>query len=471
VILQAAPTLIPPQTFPTSITLTIDWRVLVFAVVVTVLTSLLVGLAPVWQAARVPLLEALNTGARGSSDRAGYLRPALVVMEIASALLLLTGAGLLVRTLVLLDRVDAGYHAHNVVTMSIQLPFRKLVTAQPGELAQYWQSIEAEIAAIPGVRLASLGSNVPLGGTSTAQAMPFEIIGGEAVNPSSRPRAQYQVITPRYFATLGVALTRGRIFTDRDSQKATPVAIVNEEFVRRYLVGRDPIGTRVTIQNPLTFRSPPTTREIVGVVAQVKTRPDEPSDNALQIYVPLAQNNWLSPVIVVRTAGDPTRVVPEIKAAVARVDPTQAVARVRTMEAVASEATARPRFRAQLVTALAAAATILAAVGIFSLLSFMVQQRAREFSVRIAVGAGWRDLIRLVLSDGLRLVAVGLMIGTVASALLARSLTSLLFGVAPLDPVTFFTAPAVLMLVAVLACLTPTIRALRSDPVAALRSE
>src|SRR5262245_39530654 len=130
---------------PASITLTIDWRVLVFAVVVTALTALIVGLAPVWQAARVPLLEAVNTGARGSSDRAGYVRPALVVMEIASALLLLTGAGLLVRTLVSLDRVDAGYHADNVVTMSIQLPFRRLVTAQPGELSRYWQSIEAEI--------------------------------------------------------------------------------------------------------------------------------------------------------------------------------------------------------------------------------------------------------------------------------------------------------------------------------------
>lgn len=470
-LLRVAPVLIPPQTLPESIVLGIDWRLAAFAIVLTVVTALLFGLAPAWQAAHVPLMEAMNTAGRGSSDRSGCLRQALVVIEIAAALLLMTGAGLLVRTLVSLNNVDAGYRADNVVTMSIRLPFRRLVTAKRGELARYWQSIEDEVSTIPEVRVAALGSNVPLSGTSAAQAMPFEIVGGEVPDPASRPRAPYQVITPRYFAALGIPLARGRGFTERDSHDAAPVAIVNEEFVRRHLAGRDPIGAYLTVQNPLTFRSSPVTREVVGVVPQVKTRPDEPSDSALQIYVPLAQNNWLSPTLVVRTAIDPMRVVPQIKTAVARVDPTQAVARVRTMETVAEEATARQRFRAQLVTAFAALATILAAVGIFSVLTFMVQQRAREFSVRVAIGASWRDLVRLVLGNALRLITVGLVIGVAASALLARSLEALLFGVAPMDPVTFLTTPAVLTLVALLACLIPAVRALRTDPIAALRSE
>jgi putative ABC transport system permease protein len=471
-LLRLAPLLMPPQTLPEPIAIGIDWRLVAFAILMTIVTAVLCGLAPAWQAAHVPLVEAMSSGGRGSSDRAGRVRQSLAVIEIAAALLLIAGAGLLVRTLVSLNHVDAGYRADNVVTMSIRLPFRRLVTATAGELPRYWQSIEDAVATVPGVRVASLGSNVPLGGTSPAQAMPFEVVGGErAADPAMRPTAQYQIITPRYFIALGIPLVRGRGFTDRDADTATPVAIVNEEFVRRHLAGRDPIGARIIVQNPLVFRSPPATREIVGIVHQVKARPEEPSDGALQVYVPLAQNNWLSPTLVVRTAEDPMRMVPQIKAAIARVDPTQAAARVRTLEVVAAEATARPRLRAQLVSAFAALATLLAAVGVFSVLLFMVQQRSREFSVRLAIGAGARDLLRLVLGQALRLIAVGVVLGLGASAALARSLEALLFGVAPMDPITFLVAPAMLTVIALLACLAPAVRALRADPAAALRAE
>jgi putative ABC transport system permease protein len=212
-------------------------------------------------------------------------------------------------------------------------------------------------------------------------------------------------------------------------------------------------------------------REIVGVVGQVKSRPDEPADNALQIYVPIAQNDWMDTTIIARGAMDPLPLVQQIKEAISRVDPTQAVSQVRTLEEVASQSTARPRFRAQLVTAFAMLATALAAVGIFSVLMFMVQQRAREFSVRLAVGASAVDLLRLVLGDGLKLTAIGVAIGIAASAALVRSLATLLFGVPPLDPLTFIVAPLLLTGVALLACLVPALRALRADPVAALRAE
>ena len=270
---------------------------------------------------------------------------------------------------------------------------------------------------------------------------------------------------------LGVPVRRGRVFSERDAVDSPQVVIVNEEFVRQYLPGRDPLGVRITIQNPLTFRSAPVTREIVGVVPQIKSRPDDRSANALQVFVPLAQNHWLAPILVVRTTEDPMRMVPSIKAAIAQVDPTQAVSRVRTMEAVAAEATARPRFRAQLVTAFATVATALAAVGILSLLMFMVQQRTREFSVRLAIGASPRDLVRLVLSNGLKLVTVGLVLGVSISAMVARSLEVFLFGVAAMDVATFLTAPTLLTLVALLACLVPAISVRRADAVASLRSD
>jgi putative ABC transport system permease protein len=467
-LLRAAPSLIPPQTIPSSIALTLDWRLAAFASIATVLTALLFGLAPAWQAARVPLIEAMNTGGRGSSDRAGRMRQALAVVEIAIALLLMTGAGLLVRTLVSLNNVDPGYRADNVVTMNVRLPFRRLVTARPGEIEAYWRSIDREVSSIPTVRAASLGFDLPLAGASIRP--PFEIVGRPAADPANRPNAHYQIVGPRYFETLGIPVVTGRSFTERDSETAPQVCIVSDAFVRRFLSGEDPIGARVAIAVP-GLSNRPVTREIVGVVRHVKVRPDEPADGTYQVYVPAAQSPWIQATVIVRTAGEPLQVVEQVKRAIARADPTQAVSLVRTMEDVSALSTARPRFRAQLVVAFAVLATILAAVGIFSVLTFMVQQRAREFSVRLAVGASARDLLRLVLGGGLKLTAIGVVIGIAASAVLVRSLTTLLFGVPPLDPLTFVVAPLALTVVALLACLAPALRALRVEPVAALRAE
>jgi putative ABC transport system permease protein len=467
-LLRAAPSLIPPQTIPSSIVLMLDWRLVAFASVTTVLTALLFGLAPAWQAARVSLVEAMNIGGRGSSDRAGRVRQALAVVEIAIALLLMTGAGLLLRTLASLNDVDAGYRADNVVTMNIRLPFRRLVTAIPGEIETYWRSIEREVASISAVRAASLGSDLPLAGASMNP--PFDIVGRPAADPANRPAAHYQIVGPRYFETLRIQIVTGRAFTERDSETAGQVCIVSDAFVRRFFAGQNPIGAQVTIAVP-GIRARIVNREIVGVVRQVKTRPDESEDGANQIYVPAAQSPWVMANLIVRTADDPLQIVEQVKRAIARVDPTQAVSQVRTMEQIAEQSTARPRLRAQLVVAFAVLATVLAAVGIFSVLMFVVQQRAREFSVRLAVGATAGDLLRLVLESGLKLTAIGVAIGVAASAALMRSLATLLFGVPPLDPVTFVVAPLALTVVSVLACLAPALRALRADPLAALRAE
>ena len=451
-LMRTAPSFIPPQTIPSSIILTLDWRLVAFASATTLVTALLFGLAPAWHAARVPLVEAMNLGGRGSSDRIGRVRQALVVAEIAIALLLMTGAGLLVRTLVSLNNVDAGYRADNVVAMNIRLPFRRLVTAMPGEIEAYWRSIEREVAAVPQVRVASLGLDLPLSGLGMRQT--FEIVGSPALDPANRPLAHYHIIGAGYFDALGVPLVRGRVFTDRDSETAPEVCIVNDAFVRRFLAGREPIGARVAIGVP-GIRARIANREIVGVVRQVKTQPDEAADSVYQIYVPTAQSPWVMANVIVRTDAEPLQMVEQVKRAIARVDPTQAVSQVRTMEQVAAVSTARPRLRAQLVVAFAGLAALLAGVGIFSVLMFMVQQRAREFSVRLAVGANASDLLRLVLGGGLKLTGLGVAIGLTASAALVRSLATLLFGVPPLDPLTFIVAPLALTLVALIACLVP----------------
>ena len=262
----------------------------------------------------------------------------------------------------------------------------------------------------------------------------------------------------------------GRAFTERDSESAQQVCIVNDAFVRRFMAGQNPIGARIAIAAP-GLRAGMVNREIVGVVRQVKTRPDEAEGSNYDVYVPAAQSPWVMANLIVRADGDPLQMVEQVKRAIARVDPTQAVSQVRTMAQVAEQSTARPRLRAQLVIAFAVLATLLAAVGIFSVLMFMVQQRAREFSVRLAMGASASDLLRLVLVGGLKHDRLGVAIGIAASAALVRSLATLLFGVPPLHPLTFVVAPLVLTAIAMLACLAPAIHALRADPIAALRSE
>ena len=440
-LLRTAPSFIPPETIPSSIILTLDWRLVAFASAATLVTALLFGLAPAWHAARVPLVEAMNLGGRGSSDRIGRVRQALVVAEIAIALLLMTGAGLLVRTLVSLNNVDAGYRADNVVAMNIRLPFRRLVTAMPGEIEAYWRSIEREVAAVPQIRVASLGLDLPLSGLGMRQT--FEIVGSPAPDPANRPLAQYHIIGAGYFDALGVPLVRGRVFTDRDSETAPEVCIVNDAFVRRFLAGREPIGARVAIGVP-GIRARIANREIVGVVRQVKTRPDEAADSVYQIYVPTAQSPWVMANVIVRTDAEPLQMVEQVKRAIARVDPTQAVSQVRTMEQVAAQSTARPRLRAQLVVAFA----VLASDAGRGRHLQRADVHGAAAGARVQRQAGRRrerrDLLRLVLGGGLKLTAIGVAIGVAASAALVRSLATLLFGVPPLDPLTFVVAPLAL---------------------------
>jgi putative ABC transport system permease protein len=408
-----------------------------------------------------------SAGGRGSTKNAGGLRAALVVGEVAAAVLLLAGAGLLVRTLIALNSVDPGFKAAHVLTMQLGLPLNRYGTIE--KLDAFYQAAERDIAAIPGVTSAAFGGSLPLDGWDIGQG--FTIVGEAPVENARTPSAHYQIVSGNYFRTLGIDLLKGRTFDAHDGLHAPPVCIVNEEFARRYLPGRDPIGAVVGVQNMAMSGAPETVpRAVVGVIHQVAETAGE-TERAIEIYVPITQNPWFSPSLSVRGTGDPLALLAAVKAAIARVDKDQPLTRIRTMEEVAAEATSQPRFRAELVGVFALLAVLLAAVGIFGVLAFSVGQRAREFGIRLALGARSRDVLRLVLGGALKMTGAGVAIGLVAAAALTRLLGSLLFAVQPTDPVTLVGATAILATVALLACALPAWRATRVDPAVTLRQE
>jgi putative ABC transport system permease protein len=342
------------------------------------------------------------------------------------------------------------------------------MTMPPDARYRYYEEIEREIAGLPGVRRAAWGSALPLDGLWYGQA--FQIDGDPPRPPAEREGAGYQIVGPTYLDLLGIPILAGRGFTDRDTASAPQVCLVNEAFVRRYLRDRDPLGLHVTV-NAMSQPPMAVLREIVGVVAQVKERPDE-ADDQPHIYVPLAQNTWWSATLVVAPEDGPAAVLaPAVRAAVGRVDPDRPVTRIRTLAAIGREATARPRFRAVLVGMFAALGLTLAMVGVFGVLAYSVQQRTREFGVRVALGATAGSVARLVARRGARVILPGLAIGLLAAVALGRTISTFLFGVQPLDPVTLTAVAALLVVTAGAAAFVPALRAARADPAITLRSE
>ena len=315
---------------------------------------------------------------------------------------------------------------------------------------------------------ASFGGSLPLDGWDIGQA--FSVVGDPAVDAAHLPGAHYQITGSRFFETLGIPIMRGRAFGPADTATAPPVCIVSEGFVRRYAQGRDPLQLQVSVDAMTPAGPKPVTRQIVGVAHAVKESPSD-DGNAVQIYVPLQQNAWFWSSLTVRTAGSPATMINSVKAAVARVDKNQAVGQVRTMNEVAAEATAQPRFRAELVSVFAVLALLVATVGVAGVLAFSVQQRTRELGLRMALGARQVDIVRLVLGDGLRIAGVGLIVGLAGAFALTRFLETLLFGVTPLDATTFVSVAGVLGVAGLAASAAPALRAAQADPAVTLRSE
>jgi len=471
-ILRVSPALVPPALLPSAVALTFDGRVVVFCAVATLAVGVAFGLAPAWQFTGTSLVQALSASGRATM-RGGAFRRLLVVAQVAVAVIVLCGAGLLLRTLMALQRMDPGYRANDALTLRINLPMPNANApsryGSPELLERFYDAVEQEVRKSPEVAQVAWGGALPLDGTWMSQ--PFAVVGDPPKPEASRDLAAYHMVGPTFFRTLEIPMVQGRSFTDADRREGAPVCIVSEGFARLYLGGRDPIGMRIAVAAMGFTAAPPVVREIVGVARQVKTLPTE-RDPVPGLYVPIAQNPWYIASLIVRpTHGPADALAATVRTAIARVDKERPLTFVRTLDVVASQAVARPRFRAVLVGTFAGLALALAMVGVFGVLTYAVQQRMREFGVRMAMGATVNDVLRLVVSGAAWLTIVGIVVGGATAAVLSRSLGTLVFPVPPLDPVTFATVPLVIVVTAGIAVAAPAIRATRVDPVVAFRSE
>jgi putative ABC transport system permease protein len=469
-ILEVAPSIIPEGLLPAAVTLTFDTRVVAFCGITAFLVGLLFGLAPAWQATELSSTQVMASDSRTTTGRAGRIGGVLVAGEVAAAVLLLFGAGLLLRTLLAVEHVDRGYRADSVLSMMVDPLGSSYPT--PAKLLQFYDSVEQEIKTVPGVSSVGWTTALPLGPSDNG-LYSFEIAGDPPPDEKNRPNVDYQIVSSTYFRTLDVPIVAGRSFNEWDTLDGVPVCVVNEAFVRSHLRGRSPLGVRLSLRQTEAPQAKPVVREIVGVARQVKGRPDETED-VVQVYVPMAQDPIDDIYLVVRPAsGRAEALTSAVRAAIGRVDKEQLVSvrSVMTLEDVAWEATGRHRFRAVMVMTFATLALVLAMVGVFGILAYTVQQRVRDFAVRRALGATTSDVLRLVVGSGARVIAGGAVVGLILSAMLGRLITTMLFGVQPLDLLTFAAVTIVVAVTAALSIAGPAWRASRIDPAAALRSE
>ena len=467
-IVGAAPAILPSDLLPPAVALTFDARVAGFCAATTMLVGLLFGVAPAWQATRVAAASVIGPDSRSTSARGGRLRALLVTGEVATAVLLLVGAGLLVRTLLAVESFDRGYRAESVLSLYVDPIGSKYPT--PGALQQFYDDIEREVRSTAGVRDMAWTSSIPLG--VMFDGYTFEVVGDPPVEPAQRPTTSYQTVSATYFSALDLPLVEGRAFTTADALGGQPVAIINEAFARRYFPKGSPVGRQIAVRTADAPQGPPAIRTIVGIARQVKRSPHEAAD-LIQFYGPTMQDLSDDIYLVVRPqSGDAALLTPGVRAAIGRIDKEQLVnvQDVVTLADLEASVTGWHRFRAVMVTAFAGLSLVLAMVGVFGALSYTVQVQMRDFGVRRALGASTRDVLTLVTRHALRVIAAGAAIGLVAAAILGRFIATLLFGVQPLDPATFIGVGGVLVVTAALALTGPAWRATRVDPVNALKS-
>ena len=445
----------------------LDATVFAFALLVALACGLIAGLAPALAERHNQLLTALQDQSRAVSGSRQSLRfrRALLAVEVALTVVLLTGAGLFLRSYQKLRSVDIGVPTANTLTMSIELPF--IPYKEREKKTAFYEQLEDQVRALPGVRGVAITTVLP--GQTTGEDDNISI----AEFPPS-PRGQWQDVTvrfvdPGFFKTLQVQLLRGRAFTPEDRLDRSRIAIVNAAFVETYLRGQDPLGKHINDLNNAPEGTTDPKNEIVGVVGNVRTTPDREIEPT--VYFPLYNGLRGDMFVAVRTAGLPLNFALPIQRIVARLDPTLPVADILTYDDVVGKNTADSSFNATLLSVFAGMSLVLAAVGLFGVLSFLVAQRTGEIGVRIALGAQREHVLRLMLADGLRPAIIGLVLGLIASAGITRLIQSLLYGTQPLDPMVFGLVSVALLAVAAAACLVPAWRASRLDPIEALRTE
>jgi putative ABC transport system permease protein len=438
----------------------LDARVLGFTILITLLTGIVFGLVPALQSSRPNLNETLKEGGRGTTGGHHRVRGALVVTEVALALMLLIGAGLLIRSFYRLQQVDPGFNPKNALAVTVSLPAKKY--AEEDQQAAFFTQLIEKVSGLPGVVAVGATQSLPIQGD---YVLGFNIQGRPPDAPGEEPTTNYYAVSPDYFKAMGIPLLRGRLFTERDKKDAPRVAVINETMAKKYFPDEDPIGKGINVTN-----GPERFREIVGIVADVKQYGlDRPT--TAQTYEPFLQTPFSGMTLIVRTEGNPTALNAGVRGQVLSIDKDQPVSRSRSLEEVIAESVAKQRFAMLLLGIFAVVALILAAVGLYGVMSYAVTQRTHEIGIRMALGAQQKDVLKLVVGQGMILALIGVGVGIVASLLLTRVMTTLLFGVTATDPLTFLAIPLLLAAVALVASLVPARRAMKVDPMIALRYE
>ncbi|MCA1602111.1 MAG: ABC transporter permease, partial [Acidobacteria bacterium] len=440
----------------------VNSAVLAFNMGLTLLSGLLFGLAPAWQISKTDLNRTLKEGGRQTSSGSHRLRGLLVISEVALSLMLLVSAGLLMRTFLVLLKTEPGFNPNNLMTMRLTLPVAKY--KEEAQRGAFYQELVRRVRSLPGVESAAAINYLPLGGSNSSDS--FLVEGIPDPPPGQEFLGRYRTCTPDYFRTMGIPVLKGRGFTDQDKPGALPVIIVNETMAQKYWPGADPLGKRVRFNAPLT-EAP--WMQVVGVVQDVKHELQAPV--TADYYLPHAQDAWSSMVLVARTKVEPLSLAADMRQQVWSLDKDQPVFDVQTMEQVRSFSVSLHSFSAGSLGIFAGIALLLAAIGIYGVMSYAVVQRTQEIGIRMALGARAVDVLKLVVRNGMSLALIGVVAGLAGAFALTRLLQSLLFGVTPTDLLTFSIVTLGLLLVALLACVVPARRATKVDPLVALRYE
>jgi len=464
-----------PSNIPRLGEISVDRWALGFTLLVSLVTGGLFGLAPALQVSKSDLNETLKEGGRGPSAMSPHhaaLRRVLVVVEIASSLVLLICAGLLIVSIERLTKVDPGFNPQPLLTADVsfprqtQSPNEKAADAETRQLqasVNFLTQVQQRISQLPGVEAVGAINDLPITGNSSING-DFSIVGQPPWEPGHAPVAEFRLVTNDYFRAIGIALIKGRTFNERDRLDSTPVILINETLAKRFFAGEDPVGKQL---NALTDKP----SEIIGVVGDARQWGlDVPPDP--EIYFAYAQINFSAETsLVVRSSGDPGRLSDGVRSAVREVNANAPVLRIKTMSNVLAQSTAQQRFTMALMAVFAAVALVMAMIGLYGVMSYSVTQRTHEIGIRMALGAERRDVMRLIVGQGFALALIGVGIGLIGAFAFTRLLASLLFGVSATDPLTFAAVSLVMMSVALGACFVPARRATRVDPMVALRYE
>ena len=453
-----------PEDMPRLAEINIDRWVFGFTLLISVVTGVVFGLAPALQASKIELTEAMKEGSRGGGGGRGRLRSALVVAEIAIALVVLIGAGLLLQTFRRLQQLDLGFKTGNALTASVILPFTRYPKHE--QITAFYQALLERVKALPGVEAVSAIAPLPLSGDMFRISFEVE---GRNIPKGELPSSHFRSISLDYFSVMKIPLLAGRAFTERDNASAPGVVIVNETFANRHFPNENPIGKH--IKPGVSVEGEPVWREIVGVVKDVKHRQSLRRDYEPEYYVPHAQIPFNGMSLIMRTTNDARSLARSIQQEVQALDRDVPVYRIKTLDQYLGVAVAQPKFNALLLSLFAGLALLLTAIGLYGVVAYAVVQRAQEIGIRIALGAQTGDVLKMVLSQGLKLTTLGLAIGLAAAYALTRYMQSLLFGVKATDPSTFAAIALLLIAVALVACWVPARRATKVDPMVALRCD